>query len=180
MSREFFIADTHFGDKSVLNPNNKPRPFPSLDAMAETIKRNWNEIVADDDIVWMLGDVGKDYHHFRDLKGKIKLVGGNWDGAVMRDLFDIFEEVHGCKYLKGLLLTHIPVHPSQVGQYLANVHGHLHSGFVQHDRYLCVSVDQTGFRPITKEKVFYMLNRGWPRRYPMPEPTVRERVRAVA
>lgn len=172
--RQFFIADLHFGDKSVLKE--PKRPFESLDAMADEVTRRWNELVTDEDIVWVLGDVAKpkELHRVANLKGEKRLVAGNNDGDLMAlAQSGLFKEIHGVKYLPGMVLTHVPVHPRQVGQYIANIHGHLHSAHVPHDRYLCVSVDQTGYRPITLEKVQWLLARSYLRRYPMPEPTTK-------
>ena len=46
------------------------------------------------------------------------------------------------------LMTHISVHPSQLDRRTVNVHGHLHARPLDDARYLCVSVEQTGFRPV--------------------------------
>jgi calcineurin-like phosphoesterase family protein len=170
---EWFIADTHFGDKAVLTPGKNPRPFPSLQAMADEIVKNWRELVKPTDVVWMIGDCGKDVEVFRDLPGRKRLVGGNWDKDMVAGRYDMFEEVHGCVYLKGLVLTHIPVHPCQVGDWIANVHGHLHGKTISHDRYVSVCVDQTQWRPVSREKVNWALRVSHLRRYPLPLPKAR-------
>jgi calcineurin-like phosphoesterase family protein len=50
----WFTADLHLGNPSVgLN-----RPFRTVEQMNETIIARWNERVAPDDTVWLLGSVG--------------------------------------------------------------------------------------------------------------------------
>jgi len=50
----WFTADTHFGHKNIIKYCN--RPFATLDAMDNTIIRNWNARVDPDDTVFVLGD----------------------------------------------------------------------------------------------------------------------------
>lgn len=162
----------------MLTPGKNPRPFPSLTAMADTIIANWRTLVQPEDVVWMIGDTGKDIEVFRDLPGRLRLVGGNWDGNMREGRFDMFEEVHGCKYLKGLVLTHIPVHPCQVGQWVANVHGHLHSRVIPSERYVSVCVDQTQWHPVSRAKINWALGVPATKRYPLPLGRSRARIAA--
>lgn len=171
---EWFIADTHFGDKSVLTPGKNPRPFGSLNEMADEIVKNWTDVVQPDDTVWVLGDIGRDVEVFRDLPGIKHMVGGNCDPSAHTLPEGLFTSYTGCKYLKGLILTHVPVHPSQVNDYNANVHGHLHSKTIAHDRYLNVGVDQTQWRPISRAKVNWALRLHHLRRYPIALPGKRQ------
>lgn len=160
---EWFIADTHFGDKSVI----ERRGFGSATAMAETIAAGWRELVAPTDFVWVLGDAGRDLEVFRDLPGRKGLVGGNCDGSLTKLPAGLFESAHGVKYLPGLMLTHVPIHPCELyGR--ANVHGHMHAKSVADDRFLCVSAEQTGYVPISRAKVDWSLARHHLKRYPIP------------
>ncbi len=122
------------------------------------IVRRWNETVADDDTVYVLGDLGrrKNALKVRDLKGIKRLVGGNGDDLAALMGWGLFESVGVVKYLPGLVLSHIPVHPSQLGRGTLNVHGHLHARSLDDLRYLCVSVDQTEFRPIPLDRLMGM------------------------
>jgi calcineurin-like phosphoesterase family protein len=45
-------------------------------------------------------------------------------------------------------MTHIPVHPSQFPRFRANIHGHLHHKVIADPRYINVSVERTGLRPV--------------------------------
>jgi calcineurin-like phosphoesterase family protein len=59
--------------------------------------------------------------------------------------------VQVAKWLPGILLTHIPVHPSELRRGVLNVHGHLHARSVGDARYVCVSLEQTNFSPVPLE-----------------------------
>lgn len=78
----YFIADTHFGHKSILNFDH--RPFCSLEEMEEVMVMNWNAAVCQNDTVYILGDFcwGKQDEWLRLLKrlrGKKVLIRGNHD-----------------------------------------------------------------------------------------------------
>jgi calcineurin-like phosphoesterase family protein len=60
--------------------------------------------------------------------------------------------------LPGILLTHIPVHPSQLRRGVLNVHGHLHARTINDPRYVCVSLEQTGFRPVRLDQLGVVCN----------------------
>ena len=78
----FYISDTHFNDQKIFDKCK--RPFGSLDEMKETIIKKWNNKVKDTDIVYVLGDIGKDDDQstidiFKNLKGHKHLIVGNHD-----------------------------------------------------------------------------------------------------
>jgi calcineurin-like phosphoesterase family protein len=152
---DFVIADLHFGDHATCTRFRRPdgsllRPFASAREMDGEIVRRWNETVSDRDTVYVLGDIGRGRNALtvRDLTGVKHLIGGNGDDLSAIIGWGIFESVRVVKYLPGLLLTHIPVHPSQLARRTINVHGHLHAQSLGDPRYRCVSVEQTDFRPV--------------------------------
>ena len=78
----YYISDTHFNDQKIFDKCK--RPFESLDEMKETIIKKWNNKVKDTDIVYVLGDIGKDDNPstidiFKKLKGHKHLIVGNHD-----------------------------------------------------------------------------------------------------
>lgn len=50
----FYIADTHFFHKNVIKFDN--RPFSSVEEMNEKLISNWNNVVRNEDTVYILGD----------------------------------------------------------------------------------------------------------------------------
>ena len=78
----YLTSDLHFGhNKEFLY---KPRGFSSIEEHDQTIIKNWNSIVEDDDIVIMLGDLMlMDNEHgincLQSLKGNKYYIRGNHD-----------------------------------------------------------------------------------------------------
>ena len=58
MSEVFFIADTHFNHKRIVEIREKERgrKFASLEEHDEELIRRWNATVGKKDTVWHLGD----------------------------------------------------------------------------------------------------------------------------
>jgi calcineurin-like phosphoesterase family protein len=84
----WFTSDTHFGHKNIIKYCN--RPFENVEEMDQTIIKNWNSVVKDNDLVYHLGDfmswagnsstIERRYRQYRHaLKGKIFLIEGNHD-----------------------------------------------------------------------------------------------------
>jgi calcineurin-like phosphoesterase family protein len=181
MSTLWLVSDTHFGHESVCtkfkNPDGSPlRDFPNAEEMNEELVKRWNDRVRPDDRVYHLGDVVMSHRHLPimdRLNGRKVLIQGNHDpiGGKKGAKFDFakyFEYVCGMKVLDDYILTHIPIHPDDIGRFGANIHGHLHGTqrmwkvrrqadytidpeafFDEPDpRYLCVSIEQTNLAPI--------------------------------
>lgn len=146
---DFVIADLHFGDERVRASGR--RQFADVCDMEEAIVRRWNQRVSSTDTVYVLGDVGYAGSHelIRGLNGTKHLVAGNCDRLGILIASRLFETVSVVRRLPGALLTHIPVHPSQLRGQCVNVHGHLHSLSLDDPRYRCVSVEQTGYAPLS-------------------------------
>jgi calcineurin-like phosphoesterase family protein len=142
----FVIADLHLGDERVA----KGRQFASASAMWAEIEGRWNAAVCPGDQVYVLGDVatGDQLHTIAALHGEKHLVAGNADDLRAILLRRTFKSVSIARWLSGVLLTHIPVHPSQLRAGTINVHGHLHRASIPDAMYRCVSADQTGFAPV--------------------------------
>ncbi|WP_101794995.1 metallophosphoesterase family protein [Porphyrobacter sp. TH134] len=142
----FVIADLHLGDERVA----KARGFDNAAAMTETLTARWNRTVSECDTVYVLGDVAKRGHlsPIDALRGEKHLVCGNADDLRAVAAAEVFTTLSVARWLPGIMLTHIPVHPSQLREGCINVHGHLHRASIPDDRYRCVSIDQTGFAPV--------------------------------
>lgn len=155
---DWFIGDTHFGHARLLTFESNIRPYTSIEEHDEALIANWNSVVGDDDVVYHLGDVSfsSKYEPLFRLKGrKIVVVLGNHDyhSKIEHIMRDERYRVCGCmSYRKGLL-THIPVHESQLTRYEYNIHGHLHHNNLPDKRYVNVSAEQTGMTPISWDQL---------------------------
>ena len=58
MSKIHFIGDTHFGDANIIKYEKRPFRFP--EEMDEALIQSWNNNVASEDEIWILGDFGAD------------------------------------------------------------------------------------------------------------------------
>lgn len=178
MPNTFLASDTHLGHRLMV----ETRPWATLEEHDEAIIENWNKVVGKNDVVWHLGDVVMNHNKLSlaaRLNGRKKLVMGNHDTHPISEYLEIFEEVRGSKELAGMILTHIPIHPWQLKRWGTNVHGHLHKTVVMlsvdenellyedhgciethyapipepDPRYICVSMEQINYTPISLEEV---------------------------
>lgn len=163
MSKKIWvISDTHFGHEKTCtvfkNEDGSPlRPFKDAQEMDDFMIAEWNKRVSHEDHVYHLGDVvinRKFLWKVSQLNGKKRLVRGNHDIYSTQEYIDCgFEEIHGVRVFSDVILTHIPIHPESFGRWsVGNIHGHLHARRLEDKRYLCVSVEQTEFAPITLDK----------------------------
>jgi calcineurin-like phosphoesterase family protein len=156
----WFTADTHFGDRRVLNIDR--RPFPDMAAHDAALVENWNAVVKPDDEVWHLGDFMLSRGGDADLilsmlSGRKHLIVGNNDPetvtsangwASVQHYAEI--EVDGSR----LVLCHYPFRTwNGIGRKSVNLHGHSHGRLKPLPRQYDVGVDPQGYRPQTLASV---------------------------
>jgi calcineurin-like phosphoesterase family protein len=78
----FWTADLHFGHENIIRYTH--RPWATVAEMDAGLVARWNEVVGDDDEVWVLGDVAmgpiaESLGHVARLRGRKVLVAGNHD-----------------------------------------------------------------------------------------------------
>lgn len=157
----FLSADLHLGHRAMVeiiddNTGMKLRPWETTEEMDEALIARWNAVVRPTDRVYLLGDVVMNRRALPTigrLNGDKVLVKGNHDVFRLDEYTPYFRDVRGCQVFDDMILTHIPIHPDQLGRYKRNVHGHLHTGYIDDERYLCISVERTAFQPISIEQV---------------------------
>jgi|SRR5665213_13397 len=157
MANIFITSDTHFHHENIIKYCN--RPFNSIYDMDETLIKNWNSVIKPQDKVYHLGDVyfpqkEKSDYLFSRLNGTKRLILGNHDNGKDQTLHKYFKEIYMWRFLKefGLLLTHVPVHPSSLSEKLKyNVHGHIHNKPAYSRQYKNVSVEMTNYTPVAIE-----------------------------
>ena len=115
MSKTFYIADLHFGHKNIIRYDN--RPFATIEEMDNTLIKNWNKVVSNDDFVYILGDISwhdddKTAQIFKQLHGTKILIRGNHDSHDHR-FIEKFDRVYN--YLetvdgdRRVVLCHYPI-----------------------------------------------------------------------
>ena len=136
----FFTSDLHFGHKNIIRYDN--RPFISVEDMDETLIRNWNKKVSQNDLVYILGDISwyddaKTCEIFSKLNGRKVLIKGNHD-RVNGNIKKYFEEITDYKEItlpdkKHIVLCHYPIvffNRHHYGSYM--LYGHVHNSHEWH------------------------------------------------
>ncbi|MBK5722320.1 metallophosphoesterase [Dysgonomonas sp. Marseille-P4677] len=167
----FFTSDIHFGHKWLLDFNK--RPFNSVEDMDNTLIKNWNDTVATDALVFVLGDIGETdddriLEIFNQLSGIKILIRGNHDITFKQEtLQQIFLEIYDLLEIKILdtlefqevVLCHYPMFDwNNFHEGAWQLFGHIHTRELpefetlnsklfaqQYD----VGVDGSKFRPIS-------------------------------
>lgn len=174
----WFTSDLHFGHEHVLNECK--RPFPNVNRMDQKLISRYNEVVDNNDIVYILGDLAlvgpsrKSWlqEKIERLKGRKRLILGNHDTLSAWDYIEMgFEEVHTNYKLKIgeaiVLIVHDPAAITVMPPDTSVLCGHVHDLwanqiFTRNRRALNVGVDVNDFKPISEEyieKVFSSCDR---------------------
>jgi calcineurin-like phosphoesterase family protein len=154
--KTFFIADTHFGDDSILRYEN--RPFRNIHDMDNSIISNWNNTVSDNDTVFLLGD----FSAYQDeklinlctlLKGNKFLVMGNHDTKKEEYYYKCgFKGAYRFPiiYNDFWILSHEPLYINSNMPY-TNIFGHVHNSPLYKDfsnQSFCVSAERINYTPL--------------------------------
>ena len=151
----YLFSDPHFHHENMA----KHRGFSSAEEMNELIVKNWNNTVSKRDAVFLLGDITmekKQYEILWRLNGIIHVVLGNHDERQhVREMLNYVHSVSGIiDYKKIAILTHCPVHPSQLEfRYTYNIHGHVHENSIDDERYINVCAEMIDYTPVEFSKL---------------------------
>lgn len=155
----YYISDTHFGHKGVINFDK--RPFSNIEEMEAILIANWNNKVTNQDIVYILGDFcfEKESEWLRllnQLKGKKVLIKGNHDLKNMSSsLKNKFQDIKDYKEIDDrldnenvkVILSHypIPFYKKDYSNKVYHLYGHLHNTieemYMQKFRKIILSTD---------------------------------------
>lgn len=161
----YFIADTHFGHKKIIEMCN--RPFSSIEEMNSVIIERWNKKVKGNDTVYVLGDMFFKCKYpepiLKQLKGRKRLLIGNHDGSWMTKVnvsdyflsFDTMIETSVDNH--GVTMCHYPLLTWRHKLKTYMIHGHIHNNTTgdfwplirDRERALNAGVDINGFEPVT-------------------------------
>jgi len=165
--RRYIISDTHFNSFSVANICN--RPFKSLKEMNETMIKNWNHVVKENDIIYHLGDFVDDsmfqtnnIKEFREkLNGRIRIILGNHDRYIPYSewLKFGFDRVYDQPIVidNFIMLSHEPLFLNDLANSNAkaylNIHGHVHGNIFNNSHYVNVCVEKINYSPVNLDKL---------------------------
>jgi len=153
----WFIADTHFGKQPGGRCKWSGMSAGELDTLIEA---NWRDRVAENDVIWHLGDIGPDWRRLATLPGVKHLILGNDDKKDKEERAEIeasriFETVRNRHRLEvdggSLFLIHIPAEAKRKPAHEV-IHGHLHH-LPSVPGHRSVSVDRTGWAPQRLEEL---------------------------
>ncbi|MDR0442979.1 MAG: metallophosphoesterase [Treponema sp.] len=171
----FFTADTHFNDSYCIELFK--RPFSGVEQMDETIIRNWNSCVNDNDEVYILGDFAFTGNSLepeillKKLNGRKYLIRGNHDHFLDDKNFNIknFEWVKDYYVLeyetKKFVLFHYPIFmwDGYFDGTAIHLYGHVHNMLgnkkeqerlnILGKKAMNVGVDMNNFFPVSIEKI---------------------------
>ena len=170
--KRFFTSDFHFDDER-LNLYGRDVLFKNAKELNSHIVKCWNEVVTDDDLVYVLGDVsftleGLDY--IKRLNGDKILIKGNYDvntklGGTAKFnisddiLLDYFSEVYDDLFLdigdEKVYLNHYPTNGISSN---FNIVGHIHGTWKVSRNMINVGVDAWHFYPVSEDMIKFQMN----------------------
>lgn len=167
--RTWVCADHHFGHQNIIkftrDDGTPLRNFKSIEEHDETIIKNHNELVDPKDRVYLLGDIcitRRSISTLGRLNGRLVLVKGNHDIFRFSEYLPYVDDIRAYVVQKDknhnkVIMSHVPIHPDCLDRFGVNIHGHLHYRQIDKDtRYICVSLEHTGFKPIEVYKALTM------------------------
>ena len=161
----YFTADLHLGHGNIIR--HCGRPFASPDEMDKKVVRNWNECVAGDDEVYILGDLTmkpapEAHDYLTKMNGRKYLVRGNHDkfleafGEWMGDFVWVKDYFVLRLPSAKLVLFHYPISEWD-GFFSGSVHlfGHVHNNAFPGVDGLAfnVGVDLWDYRPVSLDEI---------------------------
>ena len=169
----YFSSDLHFYHKNIIEYCN--RPFVNVDEMNQTIISNFRNVVTDNDLLILVGDISfgnedETYYAISHLPGTKILVRGNHDKVIdesskIQSLFHRIANLYEFydKPTKSYFVAcHYPMfhwNKSHKGSY--HVHGHNHGNIKKYPfegRLMDIGVDTNKFMPYSLDDVIKNLS----------------------
>ena len=163
----YFISDLHIGHENILKLTN--RPFKSIEEMNETLIKNWNKKVSEEDNIYIIGDLffkcQENVEEFlKRLKGKKTLIVGNHDKTWLEKIdknkyFEIVTEL--LTFDDGQRMVTLCHYPMVSFEGRFHIHGHIHGNkndvfwetLKKMDKVLNASVEINNYQPVTFDEL---------------------------
>lgn len=162
----FVVSDTHFGHANMYKfiesdglPVRKKADgsHMSMEEGDDLMVENWNKTVGDNDIVYHLGDVyfGTGHERLYALKGRKRLLLGNHDDGKDKRLHGLFEKILVWRMFPefNCVLSHMPLHDSNLFKVKYNLHGHIHRKPNPSPIHINCSVEMQDYTPKSIEDI---------------------------
>jgi len=153
----WFTADWHLWHENIIEACD--RPFTKCRNMHRTIKHNYNELVGENDHVYIIGDVywKRSVEELERMisgyKGHKHLILGNHDNLKPFDYIEAgFSQVATSLEVDEFTLNHDPV-VSYLRPDKPHICGHVHNMYKRCKNVLNVGVDIWDFKPVSIERV---------------------------
>jgi len=157
----WFTSDLHLGHGFITK-------FRSISDYGDTfthdftIVDNINSCVKKKDKLFILGDAilsKSGIEHAANINCRnIELLLGNHDQFQLGLYLSLGWKIHGFKLYDKMWLSHCPIHPTEMGRVLMNVHGHVHGtgntfGLISDPHYFNVNIELHNFMPIHLDRL---------------------------
>lgn len=172
----FFTADLHFGHANIIKFCQ--RPWKTVEEMDAGLIERWNEVVTEQDEVWILGDVAmtgwrQALSNVSLLAGRKHLIVGNHDAKLIakpfKSAFDTIEQLKTIRVpdedapgkRQHVVLCHYPLavwDRSHHGTF--HLHGHCHASMMRpvYGRRVDVGVDAWDYAPVSYSRIKNLLS----------------------
>lgn len=158
----FFIGDMHFMHRNIIKYCN--RPFSDIEDMTEKLIKNWNSVVGNNDIVYVVGDFAlcgkqKIIEICQRLNGRKRLILGNHDQASVNTYREAgFEFVYNHPIIIDgfYFVSHEPIIGLTPDGVFAQIFAHVHNDPIYATvtpRSFCVSAERINYTPIEFEEI---------------------------
>ncbi len=160
----YFTSDLHMGDN---RPHKKKAKSDLLDKdedgkliakWEDKIIENWNNTVSEEDIVYVLGDLSKDFGSItflKELNGEKILIKGNHDFLSDKNYLKYFSSIHKKLVLEDIFSVPVNlVHkPSDTITGMFNFVGHIHDTWKRKKDIINVGVDVWNLFPVSQNRL---------------------------
>lgn len=164
----YFTSDLHFDDDR-LSLFGRDLAFKTKEEVDDTIIRNWNSVVTDEDVVFVLGDVAltmKGLEKIARCKGSKILIKGNYDETstakfavnddILRNFFDVVT-TDGYTNI-GDTECYMNHYPTKGKNEAFNLTGHIHGLWKVQRNSMNVGADANHFTPVSEQQVAFTIN----------------------
>ncbi len=165
----YFFSDAHFDHKNIIKYCN--RPFNSTSEMNQTLVRNWQDSVGNNDTVFFLGDMslGRDRktidYWLGKLAGNVSYIRGNHDTDIINRA-NVIHSHYAIKYNDyQFLLMHDPHRPKGYDGWI--IHGDKHDNNLkdyplinQKNKTVNVCAELVEYTPLNLDKIITLIETG--------------------